>query len=86
MWYLKNTNSISDMKGNGMRVNDYKICHECGGVMLPQTVEKAFPIGNRILRMGELEVYVCSNCGEEVFLAKEICAVDRIARSVRCQI
>lgn len=62
----------------------YKICHECGGMMLPQTVEKVFQVGSRTLRAGGLKAYICQNCGEEAFAAKEICAVDKMAKNVRC--
>lgn len=65
-------------------MDEYRICHECGGIMLPQTVERVFPMGSRMLRVGGLKVCICQNCGEEVFAAKEICAVDRMARNVRC--
>ena len=67
-----------------MKTNDYKTCYECGGAMLPHTTEKLFRVGSRVLKTGGLKMYICPNCGEEVFAAKEICSIDKLARNVGC--
>lgn len=69
-----------------VKTDNYKICHKCNTVMRPQTVEEAFQINGRLLKTGMLKAYVCQNCGEKVFTAKEIRAIDRMARNVRCLI
>lgn len=61
-----------------MDESDYKICAECGGKMMPSTMTMTFQVSGETVKINNVYGYFCCECGENVFTAKEIRAVQKL--------
>ena len=65
-----------------MEGKNYKICDQCGGIMLPQTTSKTFHFHDKEIEIRGIESYKCEDCREEVFAAKEVRMIDKLIRAM----
>ena len=65
-----------------MKENQFKICDECGGKMIPRTIKKEFHFQGKEFEIRGIEGFVCEDCGEIVFSAKEFRMIDKIIRAM----
>ena len=68
-----------------MKEQNYKICDQCGGKMLPATLSKVFHVNGKEIEIRGIEGFQCENCGEVVFASQEFRMIDRVLRSVDLQ-
>ncbi|MDO4515176.1 MAG: helix-turn-helix domain-containing protein [Lachnospiraceae bacterium] len=65
------------MKGKGQ-----KICHECGGVMVPCTTSKTLRYLGKEIEIKGLEGYQCTDCGERVFSSQEVKMIENLMKAL----
>lgn len=61
-----------------MKELNYKICDQCSGKMLPQTISKVFRTKGKELEIRGIKAYCCEDCGEIVFGSKELRMIDKL--------
>lgn len=61
--------------------SDYKICTECGGKMVPSATTMTFQVSGKTVEINGVQGYFCSECGENVFTSKEICALQKLIKT-----
>lgn len=57
---------------NKIKLNDYKICHKCGGKMTSGTVNESIKVDKKEIILKGLNGYCCGVCGEIIFSAEEL--------------
>ena len=60
----------------------FKVCDQCQGKMLPQTMSQTFHFNGKEIEIKGIKGYRCENCGNEVYEAKEIQTIDKIIRAM----
>lgn len=65
-----------------MEWRNYKICTECGGKMLPQTMSKTFQVHGKEIEIKGIAGYRCEECGEDAFALEEIRMIDRLIHAI----
>lgn len=60
---------------------DYRVCDECGGKMLPSTIEKEFHFNGKDIVLKGLNVYKCESCENFIYTAEEAEMIDRLIRA-----
>ena len=63
-------------------MEDYRICDECNGRMIPAIVEQEFHFNGKDVTLKGLNAYKCEECGNVVFLAEEAEMIDRLIRAM----
>lgn len=66
---------------NKIKLDDYKICHKCGGKMPSVIVSESFKAHEKELILKGLNAYRCKSCGEIIFPAEEIKKIDKVVRT-----
>ena len=66
--------------------NDYKICHECGAEMYPETVSRSFTMKDKsVVTIDGIKAYICSNpnCDEEVYNSETVKKIEEEILRIR---
>lgn len=66
---------------NKIKLNDYKICHKCGGEMPLAVVTESFKAHGKEITLKGLNAYCCKSCGEIIFSAEEAKKIDKVVRT-----
>lgn len=66
---------------NKINLNDYKICHKCGGKMTSGTVNESIKVDKKEIILKGLNGYCCEVCGEIIFSSEELKKIDKIVRA-----
>lgn len=66
---------------NNIKLDDYKICHKCGGKMTSGTVNESIKVDKKEIILKGLNGYCCGVCGEIIFSAEELKKIDKIVRA-----
>lgn len=64
-----------------MKGKEQKICHECGGVMVPCTTSKTLRYLGKEIEIKGLECYLCNDCGERVFSSQEVKMIESLMKA-----
>ena len=51
---------------------NYKLCHECNGVMYPCKVSKTYNVNGKYITVDNINAFKCVKCGEIVFDSEEV--------------
>lgn len=57
-----------------------KVCHECGGEMMPCTVEATFHFKEELVKISNIKAYMCLSCAETVYGAQEVKRIEEALR------
>ena len=61
---------------------NFRVCDNCKGKMLPQTMSKTFKFHGKEIEIRGIKGYRCENCGEELYDAKEVRMIDKLIRAM----
>lgn len=61
---------------------DYKICHKCGGKMLPMMEKKTIFVNGNHINIDDVKCYVCRPCGEIVYDGDEVKRMENLVHAV----
>lgn len=62
-------------------MQDYYVCHICGGKMNPRTVKETFHRKDKnteIVTSKTITEFICENCGERIFESNEVQRIENI--------
>ena len=59
----------------------YKVCEECGGKMLPTTIDQEFHFNGKTIVLKGLNAYKCEDCDEVVFEKEEVKMIERLVQA-----
>lgn len=62
-------------------MRDYKICGECGGIMLPTTIDQEFHFNGKDIVLKGLNAYKCEDCNEIVFEKEEVKMIEQLVHA-----
>lgn len=62
-------------------MEDYKVCEECGGKMLPATIDQEFHFNGKTIVLKGLNAYKCEDCDEVVFEKEEVKMIERLVQA-----
>ena len=63
-------------------MDNYRICDRCDGKMRPQKFSHTFQLQGKVIEIKGIEGYICPQCGEKVFLTKEVKMIDKIIHAI----
>ena len=56
----------------------YHVCHICGGKMLPKIESTEYNFKGNPIRVDDIQVFRCENCGECILEADEVKRIEKI--------
>ena len=62
-------------------MENYKICDECNGKMLPTVIDQEFNFNGRSIVLKGLNAFKCEECGNIVYSFEEATMIDRLIRA-----
>ena len=51
---------------------DYKICHNCGDLMFPCKISKAYNVNGKFIKINDINAFKCIKCDSIVFTNEEV--------------
>lgn len=51
---------------------NYKLCHECNGIMRPYKMSKTYIVNGKYITVDNINTFKCDKCGEIIFDGDEV--------------
>lgn len=51
---------------------NYKLCHECNGIMRPYKMSKTYIVNGKYITVDNINAFKCDKCGEIIFDGDEV--------------